>query len=133
VLCIWLLITSAAAQDAGFLPNTSETGRSGSGKWVKLTPESLNFGSQKAETETSPQSVSVTNTGTTAITIADILTSGIDFNQTNNCPSTLAPAANCQIQVTFKPATTGDRMATLQIDDSDPMSPQTIVLTGTGQ
>jgi hypothetical protein len=128
-ICIGLLLASAGAQDA----NTSTKYPAAIGSVVKLEPESLDFASHPVGTETAPKTISVTNTGKSTIYLADILTSGIDFNQTNNCIPSLAIGASCAIQVTFKPATTGERTATLQIDDSDPVSPQRIVLTGIGQ
>jgi hypothetical protein len=100
---------------------------------VKLEPEGLDFGSHPVGTEAAPKTISVTNTGKSTIYIADILTSGIDFSQTNNCVQSLAIGVSCSIQVTFKPATTGERTATLQIDDTDPVSPQRVILTGIGR
>jgi|HubBroStandDraft_6_1064221.scaffolds.fasta_scaffold34997_3 hypothetical protein len=105
----------------------------GSSAFVKITPESLDFGSQSVGTATQPKTATLANTGTSTLTLTDIVTSGIDFSQTNDCGQNLAPGATCTIQVTFKPAVTGQRMATLQILDSDPASPQSMVLTGTGQ
>jgi hypothetical protein len=128
-ICIGLLLASAGAQDA----NTSTKYPGAIASVVKLEPESLDFGSHPVGTETAPKTISVTNTGKSTIYIADILTSGIDFNQTNNCVQSLAIGASCSIQVTFKPATTGERTATLHIDDSDLVSPQRITLTGIGQ
>jgi len=129
VICISMLLTSAAAQNF----NAPIARPAGSGKFVKIDPESLTFGSQPMEIESASKMVTVTNTSAATITISDIVTTGIDFSQTNTCTQSLPGGASCAIQVTFKPATSGERMATLQIDDSDPMSPQSIVLTGTGQ
>jgi hypothetical protein len=127
--CIALLLATAVAQDANRLPGQPVA----AGKIVTLEPEGLDFGAQPAGEQTSPKTVSVTNTGTSPITILDILTSGIDFSQTSSCAQSLQSGASCAIQVTFKPAITGVRTATLQIYDSAPESPQTIILTGTGR
>lgn len=56
-----------------------------------------------------------------------------DFEQENTCGSALAPGAECFVDVVFKPTATGPRTATLDIADSDPSSPQTINMTGTGK
>jgi hypothetical protein len=127
--CIALLLATAVAQDANRLPGQPVA----AGKIVALEPEALDFGAQPVGEQTPPKTVSVTNTGTAAINILDILTSGIDFAQTSSCGQSLQSGASCAIQVTFKPAIAGVRTATLQIDDSAPESPQRIVLTGTGQ
>src|SRR3989441_921354 len=58
-----------------------------------------------------------------------------DFGQTNNCPlspSTLAANATCTINVTFTPAVTGSRSATLTVTDNASNSPQTAGVSGTG-
>jgi hypothetical protein len=127
--CIALLMAAAVAQDANRAPGQPVA----AGKIVKLEPENLDFGAQSVGEQTPPKTVSVTNTGTSPITIVDVLTSGIDFSQTSTCAQSLLPGASCAIQVTFKPAIAGVRTATLQINDSAPDSPQTIVLAGTGQ
>jgi hypothetical protein len=109
------------------------TALSGSSEFVKITPESLDFGTQPVGSLAPPKTATLANNGPKSLTITDIVTSGIDFAQTNTCGQSLAPGANCTIQVTFKPAITGPRIATVQILDSDTASPQSIVLNGTGQ
>src|SRR6185437_9272806 len=54
------------------------------------------------------------------------------FAQTNTCGATLAPGASCTISVTFAPTASGAASATLGVFDSDPSSPQTAALSGTG-
>jgi hypothetical protein len=126
---VFLFLVGARAQEIVARPDR----RAGSSAFVKITPESLDFGRQPVETATPPKTATLANTGTSPLAITDIVTSGIDFAQTNTCGQSLALGATCTIQITFKPAITGPRMATLQILDSDPASPQSIVLTGTGQ
>ena len=46
-----------------------------------------------------------------------------DFNQTNNCPSSLSPNNSRQIGVTFTPTTTGTRNAAVSITDNAPALP----------
>ncbi len=127
--CVFFILTSAGAQNSADPPNR----RAGNSTFVKITPESLEFGTQPEGTITPPKIATLANTGISALTITDIVTSGIDFAQTNTCGKSLAPGANCAIQITFKPAITGPRVATLQILDSDLASPQSIVLSGTGR
>jgi hypothetical protein len=52
-----------------------------------------------------------------------------DFAQTNDCPTSLAPADRCEIVLTFTPAAPGDRAAALSVIDNDPMP---FPLTGSG-
>jgi hypothetical protein len=103
---------------------------------VSFTPKSWNFGSHKVGQSSNPMTVTVTNLGTTkALTVNSITLTGAnlaDFSQTNNCGTSLGAGKNCTINVTFTPAKTGARSATLNIKDNDPASPQQVTLTGTG-
>jgi hypothetical protein len=108
---------------------------SGTGTAVSLSPSTLNFGNQTENTASAPQTVTLTNNGTTALAINSITTTGAnagDFSQTNTCGASVAAGGNCTISVTFTPTTQSAESATLQVSDSDPSSPQTVALTGTG-
>jgi hypothetical protein len=110
-------------------------GLTGQGTVAQLSPSSLNFGSQKVGTKSAPQTVTLTNQGTTALSITNISVGGTnakDFPETNNCPSSLNAGANCTITVTFDPSKTGTRKAQVSITDNGGGSPQTVPLTGTG-
>ncbi len=98
---------------------------------VTLTPGSLTFASQTIGTTSAAQPVTLTNMGTTALTITSI-TASANFGQTNNCGSSVAAGAACTINVTFTPTATGTVTGTLSISDNVAGSPQTVSLTGTG-
>lgn len=101
---------------------------------VSLTPASLGFGSHKVGTTSSIKTVTVTNLGK-ALTIQSITMGGAnpgDFAQTNTCGSSLAAGASCTISVTFTPTLAASRSATININDSDPATPQQVTLSGTG-
>jgi Abnormal spindle-like microcephaly-assoc'd, ASPM-SPD-2-Hydin/Beta-propeller repeat len=103
---------------------------------VSVSPTSLSFVSQTQNTTSSAQTVTLTNAGSSALAITGIAFGGAnasDFAQTNTCGSSLAGGKNCTISVTFTPATTSSESATLQVNDSDATSPQSITLSGTGQ
>ena len=102
---------------------------------VTLGGNSISFGNQNVGTTSSVQMVSLTNTGTAALTIASISITGAnagDFAQTNTCGGSVAPSANCSISVTFKPTATGNRSASVTITDNATGSTQSVSLTGTG-
>ncbi len=83
-----------------------------SGAAVNLSVSNLNFGNQTVNTTSPAQTVKVTNTGTAALTFSYIQIQGLntnDFNQTNNCPTSLATGASCTVTVTFTPTTTSTR------------------------
>jgi hypothetical protein len=102
-----------------------------SGPNATPSPSSLTFATQLVGTSGSAQSATLTNYGTTALSITSIAASG-DFSQTNTCGSSLAAEASCTISVTFKPTQRATRTGTLSITDNAAGSPQKVSLTGTG-
>lgn len=114
----------------------------GVGTELSISPASLTFGSQPIGTTSAAQSVVVSNEGGQSLAISSLTLSGSngdwfglttsEFVETNNCGSSVPPGGSCTISVTFSPAGTGTRTATLNINDSFGDSPQQISLTGTG-
>jgi YVTN family beta-propeller protein len=98
---------------------------------VTLFPASLSFGSQLLHTASQPQTVTLTNTGSTTLNIASIVASA-NFYRTNHCPSSLAPGASCTIKVTFRPLSICPKTGTLTITDDAANSPQVVPLSGVG-
>ena len=102
---------------------------------VGLSASTLDYGTQLIGAPSAAKVVTVTNTGTAALSIASVLQAGTnpgDFAQTNTCPASLAVNASCTISVMFNPTATGSRTASVQITDNAPNSPQSIGLSGTG-
>jgi hypothetical protein len=98
---------------------------------VRLSSTSLTFPGQTVKTTSKPQTFTITNTGSTALSISGFSV-GQDFAETNNCGSKLKAGSYCTVSVTFTPTWIGTPTAILTIKDSDPTSPQTVILTGTG-
>jgi hypothetical protein len=94
----------------------------------------LVFSSQVVNTASGQQTINVTNTGNSVVTINNVTLTGADFGMSNNCApgSSLAAAMSCTIGVTFTPLATGAKTGTITITDSAPGSPQTVTLSGTG-
>jgi VCBS repeat protein/ASPM-SPD-2-Hydin domain-containing protein/FG-GAP repeat protein len=108
----------------------------GSGTAVSIHPTSLTFAAQTVGTTSAAKVVTFNNVDTTALPITSITISGTnarDFVQTNTCGTSVAAGGTCTISVTFTPAATGTRTATLKIGDTDITGPQQVPLTGTGQ
>jgi hypothetical protein len=98
---------------------------------VWLSTDNLNFGNQNVGFSSSPQVITLTNTGKSAVSITSMaLTFG--YTETNTCGSKVAAGKSCTISVTFKPTQVQPYAGTLTITDSDPTSPQTITLNGAG-
>ena len=99
---------------------------------VSFSPTTpLNFKKVKVGTTSAPQTLTLTNTGKSALTISSMKTTG-QFAETNTCGSSVAAAANCSISVTFSPKSTGAKFGTVTINDSASSKPQVIELSGTG-
>ncbi len=107
----------------------------GGGTLVSLSTSKLTFGLLAVGTTSPPQSVTLTNIGSTQLNFTGITITGTnakDFSQTNNCGTSIAAKASCAITVRFKPTATGTRKASLSISDDGGGSPQKVYLTGTG-
>jgi hypothetical protein len=112
------------------------TGASAGNPAASLSPTSLTFPLQVIGKSGTPQVVTLTNTGTGTLSITSISVTADpkEFSETNTCPASLAPGANCTISVTYTakqsspPASSG----TLSISDNAASSPQTVALSGTG-
>ncbi len=75
-----------------------------------------------------PQTVTLSNTGTTIIHIPSLQTTP-DFTATSNCTA-LVPAATCTITVTFTPTATGTRISALEISSDSSTALEFISLIG---
>ena len=121
----------------GFFSQVNTVSLTGLGSAISLTGSPLSFGNQLVKTTSAAQTVTVKNTGTTAITMGAItLTDATDYAlSANTCPAsgkTLAGGASCTLSVTFGPTTTGAKRGAIVINDNDPSSPQLVGLSGTG-
>ena len=131
--------TGTRSGNLSFVSNagTSVVTLSGTGTapGVSLTPSSLTFGGQVVGTTSAVQSVTLANTGTSALTISAISLSGefaLDSSTTCSTSTPVAASASCTISVTFTPTITGTRTGLVTISDDAPSSPQVVALTGTG-
>ena len=108
---------------------------SGIGTVVGLSPSTLNFGNAAVGTTTQAQTVTVTNTGNTVLTISGIAISGGDFNDfsdVSDCGSSLPAGASCTVKVRFSPKAKGPRHSSLVITDNGGGAAQDLRLAGTG-
>ena len=123
--------TYGGGKDDGFIAKIAP-GTTG----VRLSKTSLIYNVQTVGTTSAPKQTVLTNIGATTLTINSITISGGnqgDFNiQATTCGSSLAPGANCSINVTFSPTAAGARQSSLVISDSDITSPQKVALKGNG-
>jgi hypothetical protein len=104
------------------------------GSYVLLSPTMINFGNQTVGTTSAPQAVTLTNKGNIALNISSISfhINISDFQQTNDCGTSVAPEGTCTITATFAPTATGPWKDEIIISDSGQKGSQSIALTGVG-
>jgi hypothetical protein len=105
---------------------------------VSVSPGSLAFGNQNVGTTSATQTVTLTNNGPQTIgPVASITGSDAgDFERIDDhcSPASvfLGPGASCTVGVRFRPGSSGDKQATLELASNAAGNPQKVPLTGTG-
>jgi len=101
---------------------------------VSFTPTTpISFNPQLLGTTGGPQNVTLTNTGTTALSVASKQVSApFRFASGTTCGTTVPAGAKCTLSVIFHPTTTGLKSGLLTLNDSASSKPQVIELSGTG-
>jgi hypothetical protein len=106
-------------------------GNGASGGVASFSPSSLTFATTLTGNTSVAQTVTLNNTGTAALQIANISTAG-DYIQTNNCGSSVAALGSCTINVSFVPTFSAARPGWINVNFTDPAGLQTVTLSGTG-
>jgi hypothetical protein len=113
----------------------SGTGAAANTPVASLSANNLTFASTAVNSSAATQAVTLTNSGTGAMTISGVSITGTNassFSQTNTCSAILAVNAPCTVTVTFKPVASGTLAATVNFADNAANSPQAVALSGTG-
>ncbi len=103
---------------------------------VTSSPTSLSWASVAVGNPGAQKVVTLSNSGSTTLSIASIALSGTNpgdfkiFSKT--CGPSLAASASCTVNIVFDPTTAGTRSATLDFNDNVSGSPQTVSLSGLG-
>jgi hypothetical protein len=107
----------------------------------EVSPISHDFGSVSVESSSTPETFTISNTGTTDLMIDSIFLtdsrtglSSKEFNKQNdNCTGQLmVPSSKCTFQAIFSPASAGMKKAILSISSNSSYSPHNASLTGLG-
>ena len=126
-----LTITDNTGNVAGSTQTIPLSGTGQAVPVVSLSTTTLTFAGQSIGTTSAAQVVTLSNTGSAALTISNVVVSG-DFAQLNNCPTSVPAGTNCTINVTFTPTAAGNRFGSISFTDSASSSPQVITVSGTG-
>jgi hypothetical protein len=108
----------------------------GSGSTLTFSPAKLIFKTPQAiGTTSAPLTVTMTNKGTSAVTVSGLSTStgfAATPSGTKPCNGSLAPKAKCTFQVTFTPPVTGPTNGSISVANSGPINPVLYDVSGTG-
>jgi hypothetical protein len=110
----------------------------GTSAGITISPSALIFGSQFVNQNSPSQAVKITNSSANSFAISISITPDAllglpaqsDFTETDNCGTSLAAGANCQVNVVFQPAFLGSLTAEMTIDNSSGKSHK-VELSGT--
>jgi hypothetical protein len=105
---------------------------------ISVSPASLTFTGQTVGAASSPQTLTVSNTGGASMANVGFQITGVSASSfstgTTTCGATLASGASCTVRVIFTPAEAGGAMASLVVSSSTSgVASVTVPLTGTGQ
>ncbi|MGO9541545.1 MAG: FG-GAP-like repeat-containing protein [Terriglobales bacterium] len=128
------MIDMAVAGNAGWTSQNWVNIMQNNTQPVSISPLAITFKAQTAGTKSATQTVVVTNDEKTSLAITKVVLGGTDpgdFILKDGCGSSLLAGADCILTITFDPAATGTRTATVSITDG--AGTQTVSLTGTGK
>jgi hypothetical protein len=130
-----ITVTDNASGSPQSVSLTGTGSAAGSSPAVTLSPTSETFSNQTVGATSGARTVKLTNSGGASLSITSIALTGgeaDDFVLTNGCGSSLAASASCTLSVSFKPASSGLKQATIAVADNASGSPQSVGLSGTG-
>ena len=102
---------------------------------IAIVPVALNFGNQTFSVRSAVRTVTVINAGSQPLTISQIVSSSVDFAETDNCVGTLAAGGGtCTLNITFTPSALGAETDVITITDNATanLNPHTVTVTGSG-
>jgi hypothetical protein len=126
--------TAEIADLAAFIGNPTVTAAPA----ATVNPASLSFAATTVGQSASPLATTLSNTGNAALNVGSLTLSGAAAGDyaisggTCGSGTSLAAGANCTVQVTFKPTTSGARGASLVIAHNATGGSSTVTLSGTG-
>jgi hypothetical protein len=130
--------TLSLSDDAAGSPQTvGLTGTGVNASAVRFSTTTITFPGETVGTASTPQSVTLTNTGNVTLNIASIAVTGTnagDFALTpaSSCGATVAVHDTCAVNVTFTPSAAGARNGAVILTDDALDSPESITLSGQG-
>jgi len=103
---------------------------------VTIAPASLTFSPQTVGTTSAPKTMIIANNQNVSLVLTSVVASGeysIAPGNTNPCGTSLPPATQCNLAVTFTPSNKGTIKGAITVTHDAGGSPQVLGLSGTGQ
>jgi len=130
--------TGELVVDDGTRHEVALTGTAAPGGRLEATARALRFGAVARGDTSRPRTLTLTNTGTQALTVSEMSLTGrhrADFAVTaTTCRDTvLAPAGRCTVTVTMTPRRAGSRVAALVLSSTAPGPDLVVPLLGRGR
>lgn len=82
---------------------------------VNVSTNNLTFPAQTVGTTSAPQAITLTNPGSSQLTISSLAVEGEDYTLISTCGGNLQPGQQCTINVRFAPTAPGTRAGDVQI------------------
>lgn len=116
-------------------PTTIALSGSGTAQTFLLSPSvtSLSFGNVLVGSASGSQSISLSNTGNSSVTISQVTVSGAGFTASGiTTPLTLAAGQSAALSAIYSPTAAGSIAGSISVVSNATNSPATITLSGTG-
>ena len=108
------------------------TATSPAAPFVAINPSAVTYVAQQIGTQSPSVTITVANTGSAALLVSRVATTG-DYAESDNCVGTaIAQNATCTAQVTFSPTATGIRTGLLTVYANIAGGQATVAFTGIG-
>lgn len=134
VVCsLSFVIMSGGCGGGGSAVSAPPSSSSGGTPGVTASVTSIAFPNGTVGQKSAAQTVTLTNSGSAALTLSNIAIQGAGstaFNDSTTCDGTLAAGAACTIAVAFTPPAASTYSAAIEVTDNGPGSPQSIALSG---
>lgn len=125
-----LTLASDASNGSAVL-SLSGSGVAAAAPAVSLAPGAVDFGNQTIGVTSNARSVTLTNSGSGALSLSSIsATAG--FGVGHNCGASLAAGSSCTLSTTFTPAAGGATTGNISVASNAAGSPHGVTLAGTG-
>lgn len=98
-----------------------------------VSPTPIHFGNRTVGGSYQPQLLTLANTGTADLLISAVQVAGAAFSTADSCAPALAPGAQCQLRIQYRPTTAGQAYTGgVTISSNAAGSPLVVALDGSG-